>query len=114
MQRAIDEVNRRRAIQEHYNREHGITPQSATRAIRDDRLGGKKEEQPAGPSAADIAAHLSGDEYEHLLHDLNNQMALAAQSLEFEQAARLRDQITALTEARIGRMHKQKRTRRRR
>lgn len=100
MQRAIDEVTRRRTIQEQYNREHGITPQSAQRAIRDDRLGGKKEEQPAGPSAADVAARLSGDEYEHLIHDLQNQMALAAQSLEFEHAAQLRDQIDALKNAR--------------
>ncbi|MBI2410588.1 MAG: excinuclease ABC subunit UvrB [Candidatus Kerfeldbacteria bacterium] len=100
MQRAIDEVNRRRAIQLAYNTKHGITPQTILKRIRDDRLGGKKEEEPVGFPAMDAAKNLHEEEYEHLLKDLYAQMQLAAQNLEFEKAATLRDQIEQLEKER--------------
>jgi excinuclease ABC subunit B len=93
MQRAIDETKRRRAIQAAYNQQHGITPTTVIRAIRDDRLGGKKEE--ADP--IDIPKDVAPDMLPQLLSDLQAKMELAAESLDFETAAKLRDTISSLT-----------------
>jgi len=93
MQRAIDETKRRRIIQEKYNKEHGITPQTIVKAIREDRLAGKKEE------AAKIAAkelHVQPEEVPHLIGELTSKMHLAAANLDFEEAARLRDLVNIL------------------
>ncbi len=99
MQRAIDEVNRRRDIQVKYNKKHGITPKSVMRKVREDRLAGKKEDVPL-VLPSDVVADLHEEEYQHFIIDLQNQMALAAQNLEFEKAAQLRDQLDALEEER--------------
>ncbi len=90
MKAAIDETNRRRSIQEAYNKKHGITPKSISKQIAE-RL--SKEE-----SATDKKKHIDlkkipKDEYHHLVHDLTNQMELASANLEFEKAAELRDVI---------------------
>lgn len=94
MQAAIDETIRRRTIQEAYNTTHGITPTSITKAIKETRLAGagKKEESVE----LDEIKEVPDEEVPHLLHDLENKMNLAAQNLEFEEAARLRDLITEL------------------
>ncbi|MFH0828713.1 MAG: excinuclease ABC subunit UvrB [Candidatus Kerfeldbacteria bacterium] len=94
MQRAIDEVERRRAVQERYNREHNITPTGIMKAIRDDRLSGRKlaEEQVPKLPLADIP----DSEIGRLMSELTTQMDLASKNLEFEKAAILRDQIQAL------------------
>lgn len=110
MQRAIDEVNRRRAIQEAYNTTHGITPQQIKRAIRDDRLGGAKQEEAQTPSI-DISV-IPEDQKEYMITQLRALMQTASEHLEFEKAAQLRDQIAELeasmAQPLIGRKKKKK------
>lgn len=93
MKRAIDETNRRRKIQETYNKKHNITPKSIQKAIKETRLAGAK-------AAAEIAipaiTGVPKEEVPHLIEQLQNQMEIAAQNLEFEKAAALRDQIKLL------------------
>lgn len=97
MQRAMNEVNRRREKQEAYNKAHGINPQQIVKKIRDDRLAGKKEEEIVElPSAAELASRMTADEVQHLLKELRAQMQMAAENLEFEKAASLRDQLEEL------------------
>lgn len=88
MKRTIDETNRRRQIQEEYNKKHGITPRSIVREIGDMLPHVAKEEAPK----LDLKK-IPKDEYKHLIRDLTAQMDLAAANLEFEKAADLRDTI---------------------
>jgi excinuclease ABC subunit B len=97
MQRAIDETNRRRGIQAAYNKEHGIEPVSIVKAVRDltERLrSGAPEETKAGPEDAPLG--LSREEAARVARDLEQEMRAAAQNLEFEKAAALRDQLFEL------------------
>jgi excinuclease ABC subunit B len=93
MQRAIDETNRRRAIQRAYNQEHGIEPQSIVKEVRDltDRVRAVAEQK-----VEYRAAELPKAEVGFLIDELEKQMQEAAASLEFEKAALLRDQIFEL------------------
>lgn len=89
MKRAIDETNRRRVIQEDYNRQHNITPKSISRDIGESYLPREgKVEKPK----IDLKK-IPKDEYSFLIKDLTSQMDLAAANLEFEKAAELRDLI---------------------
>lgn len=93
MQRAIDETNRRRGIQETYNKAHGITPQSINRAV-EERM---SSELPAEAKRAKLdLKKIPKDEYGSLIKDLTAQMDLAAANLQFEQAAELRDLIAEI------------------
>jgi len=94
MKAALDETQRRRAIQEAYNRDHHITPQSIKKAIKDitDRV---KQVAEARASYAGTAP-MSKSEMAALIKELEAQMKAAAKSLEFEKAAILRDKITEL------------------
>ena len=93
MRRTIDETNRRREIQETYNREHGITPVGIDRAV-EDRM---NTELPAEAKRAKLdLKKIPKDEYKSLIKDLTAQMDLAAANLQFEQAAELRDLIAEL------------------
>jgi excinuclease ABC subunit B len=90
MQRAIDETNRRRGIQEAYNREHGITPASIAKTIEK----GLRPDLPEEAKRAKLdLKKIPKDEYGHLIKDLTAQMELAAANLQFETAAELRDII---------------------
>ncbi|HJQ08488.1 MAG TPA: excinuclease ABC subunit UvrB [Candidatus Saccharimonadales bacterium] len=90
MRATIDETDRRRAIQEAYNKEHGITPQGITRAIEK----GLRPDLPKEAKTAKIdLKKIPKDEYKHLIKDLTAQMELASANLEFEKAAELRDII---------------------
>jgi len=91
MKRAIEETERRRKYQEDYNKKHGITPKSIQKAISEDRLAGAKRVEEEIPFF-DIKK-IPKEEISHLLTDLEDEMDLAAKNLEFEKAARLRDQI---------------------
>jgi excinuclease ABC subunit B len=97
MQRAIDETNRRRAIQQAYNDEHGITPEGIHKAIRDinDRVR-QVAEKKAAYDAAHAGSGIPRDELVRLVMDLEMQMKTAARNLEFEKAALIRDQIVEL------------------
>ncbi|MDR1970211.1 MAG: UvrB/UvrC motif-containing protein, partial [Candidatus Nomurabacteria bacterium] len=93
MQRAIDETNRRREIQEKYNRDHNITPQSIAKAI-DEGLRAvvpMKDDKPK----LDLRK-IPREEYRDLIDDLTAKMELAAANLEFEKAAELRDLIAEI------------------
>lgn len=98
MQRAIAEVERRRVKQIAYNKKNHITPQQIVRKIRDDRLSGQKRLEEPVPDVHNIITQLHPEEVMHLLQSLRSQMELAAQNLEFEKAAALRDQITEIEE----------------
>ncbi len=97
MQRAIAEVKRRRKIQETYNKKHGITPKTIKKEIKAGILGLVRHEAAAivEDLPKDVKS-LPQEELKHIIKDLQNQMEIAAQNLEFETAAMLRDQIKAL------------------
>ena len=102
MQAAIDETNRRRAKQEAYNREHGITPATVRRAI--DELAPMVEgDYSTVPLAAEEeTAYLPRETLHARIQELTRQMHAAAEALEFEKAAELRDRIHALQMADLG------------
>ena len=89
MMRAITETNRRRVLQQAYNEANGITPESVRNAIRD-VLEITRAAEEASP------AKLSEDERAALMRQVEEQMLSAAKELEFEKAAKLRDQLLAL------------------
>ena len=124
MQRAIDETDRRRAVQEAYNIEHNITPKSVSKDVKElieltkieedmvtDGKGlspkkGKKKSTTPGmdhghePYEQDIStpkvADITPEELFNKIEDLDRQMKAAAKQLEFEKAAKLRDQLGEL------------------
>ncbi len=103
MERAIGETNRRRAIQQQYNETHGIVPQAIIKQVRDltDRVRAMAEEpgeQVAGPVDFSI---MSKEEINRMIKELEKEMKSAAQALEFEKAAMLRDQIVELRGAMV-------------
>ncbi|MBN1912305.1 MAG: excinuclease ABC subunit UvrB [Pirellulales bacterium] len=91
MQRAIDETRRRRAMQEAYNREHGITPETIRKEIR----AGIEAEAAAHAQSNAAVGRRDETQYitEEYLSELESEMLAAAESLEFERAAALRDRI---------------------
>jgi excinuclease ABC subunit B len=99
MQVAIDETNRRRAVQEAYNVDHGIEPTTIIKEIRDinDRLRTVAED-PAAYRAGDgrPLSELSREQVEQLLGTLEAEMRQAAKNLEFERAAALRDEAQSI------------------
>jgi excinuclease ABC subunit B len=92
MARAIDETNRRRAIQEAYNTEHGITPHSVAKEI-DEGLRALIPMKEDDKKAKLDLRKIPKDEYAGLIKDMSAQMELASANLEFEKAAELRDII---------------------
>ena len=100
MQRAIDETTRRRQIQIAYNQEHGISPESIRKAIRDitDHVRKVAEEKPEYRAGSGMPR----DTVARLVIDLESQMKQAAKSLEFEKAALIRDQIVDLRRELLG------------
>jgi excinuclease ABC subunit B len=101
MRYAIDETDRRRAIQEAHNLEHGITPQGIAKTIRDigDRLRQVAEEEGTYTTNLD---DLPKEELARMIAELERQMKQAAKGPEFEKAALLRDQITELRREQLG------------
>ncbi len=95
MQTAIDETNRRRSYQLKYNEEHGIQPESIIKSIQDIAQGIKTPEKTRQTSLEDFDP-FEVDELADYIIDLEEQMKEAARNLEFEKAARLRDQIASL------------------
>jgi excinuclease ABC subunit B len=95
MQAAIDETYRRRAIQEVYNQEHGITPKSVDKAI-DEGLRALIPMKEDDKKAKIDLRKIPKDEYANLAKDLTAQMELASANLEFEKAAELRDLIAEI------------------
>ena len=96
MAAAINETDRRRAVQEAFNRENDIIPQQIVKDIQDitDRLRSIDSEEKAENVALNEGLlGLPADELENMIEELEKEMQKAAQSLEFEKAAALRDQV---------------------
>ncbi|MBE9478266.1 MAG: excinuclease ABC subunit UvrB [Chloroflexi bacterium] len=93
MARAIEETQRRRRIQEAYNREHNITPQGIRKVIRDITERVRKVAETRTPY---LAAPVAKEDIARLIKELEAQMRSAARNLEFEKAALLRDRIIEL------------------
>jgi excinuclease ABC subunit B len=97
MQKAMDETNRRRAIQSAYNEEHGITPESIIRPLDMTLVA------VANADYADLTSEVEGmpefhsqEELDGYIAKLENEMREAAKRFEFEQAAKLRDTVRDL------------------
>ena len=109
MRRAIDETNRRRIRQQEFNREHGITPQGIKKRVADimegasSRAAGKHAKRVRHTPAAPVE-RLSPEEALRKIRDLEQQMYRHARELEFEEAARLRDEARAIHEQTFGAM----------
>jgi excinuclease ABC subunit B len=95
MQKAIDETNRRRTIQLQYNQQHGITPETIRKEIRRSLADRVKARQTARQ-----AVQFGDHEYDkvELANQIEKEMLEAAQTLDFERAAFLRDQLRELRE----------------
>jgi excinuclease ABC subunit B len=97
MQQCIDETNRRREIQQAYNRKHNITPESIQKDITPVfDFGENKDEITRDRVAETLSEYKSLDDIDAVIKDLEARMNEAARELEFEKAADLRDQIKAL------------------
>lgn len=97
MKRAIDETERRRAIQEAYNQEHGIVPHTIRKKVKDLIDLTKIEEKPASYGKKDGGAdELSDEELYQQMVETEKDMKRAAKALEFEEAAMWRDQLAKL------------------
>ena len=97
MERAISETYRRREIQIAYNTEHGITPKTIKKDVRD-IIEISSKERPGKKGKGASTKRLSRAERQALIEKLTKEMKNAAKLLEFEQAAYLRDRIKALKE----------------
>ena len=95
MRAAIDETRRRRELQMRYNEEHGITPQTIRKAVRDLISISKKVAKQEEVLEKDPES-MSQEELEKLIKDLQRQMKKAAADLDFETAAKLRDNMIEL------------------
>ncbi|MCW1950196.1 MAG: excinuclease ABC subunit UvrB [Octadecabacter sp.] len=96
MERAMGETDRRRARQIAYNEEHGITPQTVKKNVEDILAGLYKGDVDMNRVTATIDAPLAGANLQAVLEGLRGDMRKAAENLEFEEAARLRDEVKRL------------------
>ncbi|MCR5874759.1 excinuclease ABC subunit UvrB [Phenylobacterium sp. J426] len=97
MERAMAETQRRREKQEAYNLEHGITPESVKSQIKDILASPYEKDHVLVPvGVAENGKPFMGDNFKATLRDLENRMREAASNLEFEEAARLRDEVKRL------------------
>ena len=95
MRRAIDETLRRRELQEAYNKEHGVTPKTIKKAVRD-LISISKEVAKTQKKLEKDMESMSRKELEELIGKVQKQMKAAAADLNFEMAAELRDQMIEL------------------
>ncbi|MBR3242881.1 MAG: excinuclease ABC subunit UvrB [Parasporobacterium sp.] len=95
MKAAMDETARRRSIQEAYNKEHGITPTSIKKAVRD-LISITKEAEKTSLKLEKEPESMNADEIQKLIEKVEKQMRRAAADLDFETAADLRDQMLEL------------------
>jgi excinuclease ABC subunit B len=98
MRRAIDETERRRRLQGEFNRQHGITPQSIIKSLGSPLVKIYDADYADIPMAAEPSTKYGAAELPRLIRKLQKEMREAAQRLEFESAAELRDRIRKLQE----------------
>jgi len=96
MRESIGETNRRRKIQEAHNKKHGITPKTIVKAVKDLEMG-RKEAEKKQVRRYD-ASKVPKEEIFRLIEHLEAEMDMAAQNMQFEKAAELRDEIEELQE----------------
>ena len=98
MKRALDETSRRRAIQEIYNRENGIVPQTIVKPIEATLITASEADYFKVPSEVEDIEDYSPEKIEGTIARLEVEMRGAAKRFEFERAAELRDRIKVLRE----------------
>ena len=98
MERAISETNRRRKIQDDYNKANGIVPKTVIKGVRDIIDVGVRDDGQSKTGKAKKPKKLTASEREKLIEKLTREMKDAARTLEFEKAAYLRDEIQKLRE----------------
>ncbi|KHD86454.1 excinuclease ABC subunit UvrB [Heyndrickxia ginsengihumi] len=96
MKKAIEETKRRRKIQEEYNEQHGITPKTIQKDIRDTIHATYVAEETETYEAAETSKAMTAEEREKLIVELEEKMKEAAKALDFETAAKLRDTLLDL------------------
>ena len=96
MRHAIDETNRRRGIQEQYNKEHGITPKTIQKAVRDLISISKRVDGQVTDDIQKDMESMGYQELNKLMKEITKKMHAAAAELDFERAATLRDQMMEL------------------
>ncbi|RED11977.1 excinuclease ABC subunit UvrB [Pontivivens insulae] len=96
MERALGETNRRREKQMAYNEEHGITPETVKKNVEDILAGLYKGDTDQSRVTTKIDKPMHGDNFAAHLEGLRKEMIKAAENLEFEEAARLRDEVKRL------------------
>ncbi len=97
MQRAIDETERRRTVQKKYNEEHGITPHSVVKSVRDVIEIAEKDDKGKKKRTDKHDKKLTESDRGKLIEELTAKMRQAAKELRFEEAAAYRDRIRSLT-----------------
>jgi excinuclease ABC subunit B len=102
IKKALEETDRRREIQKRYNVDHGITPQTVKRNITDLHMAVVEADYLTVPIAADEGAEYSPEQLPAIVSALEAEMKEAAQALDFEKAADLRDRILALKDLALG------------
>ena len=98
MERAISETNRRRKIQDDYNKEHGIVPKTVIKGIRDVIDIGLSESDDKSRKGKEKKTKLTAKERERVIETMTREMKEAARRLDFERAAYLRDEIKRIRE----------------
>jgi excinuclease ABC subunit B len=102
MRLAIDETNRRRSLQATFNKEHGITPQTVIKSLGSPLVKIYEADYVDVPLVAEKGTAYKSAELPRLIQRLKKEMKRAAEGLEFEKAAELRDRIRAMQEQEIG------------
>jgi excinuclease ABC subunit B len=101
MKRAIDETNRRRRLQAAFNKEHGITPQTVIKSLGSPLVRIYDADYVDIPLAADSAGKYAAADLPRLIRQLKKEMKEAAEQLDFEKAAQLRDRIREMEKSEL-------------
>jgi excinuclease ABC subunit B len=101
MKRAIDETNRRRRLQAAFNKEHGITPQTVIKSLGSPLVKIYDADYVDIPLVADQAVKYAAADLPRLIRQLKKEMKGAAEQLDFEKAAALRDRVRELEKSEL-------------